>query len=90
MLEINLSRVSEKFFKKLPPKQCRQVAERVFKLAENPQASDTSPLRGYKEYCRADIGEYRIIYRWSTECLYVTLIGKRNDDDVYRKLKRMS
>ncbi len=89
MLEINLSRVSEKFLKKLPPKQCRQIAEKIFKLAENPKASDASILRGYKEYYRADIGEYRIVYRWSKEFLYMTLIGKRNDDDVYRKLKRM-
>ncbi|MEK7645314.1 MAG: type II toxin-antitoxin system RelE/ParE family toxin [Patescibacteria group bacterium] len=89
MLEIDLSKVSEKFLKKLPPKQRRQVAEKVYTLAENPQASDTSLLRGYEEYYRADIGEYRIIYRWSKECLHVTLIGKRNDGDVYRKLKRM-
>ena len=88
MLTINTSPPAEKYFKKLPPKHRRQVAERVFKLAENPEAPDTIPLHGY-DYYRADIGEHRIIYRWSSTILFVDLIGKRNDGEVYRKLKRL-
>ncbi len=89
MLEFNPSRVSEKFLKRLPPKHRRQVAEKIFGLIENPEAPDSIPLRGYADYYRVDIGEYRIVYRWSVTTLYVPLIGKRNDDEVYRKLKRM-
>lgn len=88
MLAINLSKASAKFLAKLPPKQKKQIAEEIFKLAESPQAPDSSRLHGY-DYYRADIGEYRIIYQWSSSILFVTLIGKRNDDDVYRKLRRM-
>ncbi|OHA25837.1 MAG: hypothetical protein A3D56_01100 [Candidatus Taylorbacteria bacterium RIFCSPHIGHO2_02_FULL_45_35] len=90
MLEINVSSPSEKYFKKLLPKHKRQVSEKIFKLAENPKASDVGPLRGFKDYYRADIGEHRIIYRWSSVTIFITLIGKRNDDDVYRKLGRMA
>lgn len=88
MLEINLSKDVEKFFKKLPPKHRRQVAERTLELSENPLAIDTSKLRGYEDYHRADIGEYRIIYRFSPTTVFVTLIGKRNDDEVYRRFRR--
>ncbi len=89
MLAINLSKVSEKFLKKLPPKHKKQVVVKIFKLAENPEAQDSSRLKGYEKYYRADIGEYRIIYYWSVDVIYITLVGKRNDDDVYRKLLRM-
>ncbi|MDP3955796.1 MAG: type II toxin-antitoxin system RelE/ParE family toxin [bacterium] len=89
MLAINLSTVSERYIKKLPPKHKRQITEKIFKLAENPCPSDSSQLHGYKEYCRADIGEHRIIYRFSETVLFVTLVGKRNDDEVYRKLGRL-
>jgi len=90
MRTINTSPPSEKYFKRLPPKHRRQVAEKMFKLAENPEAQDAKSLRGYKDYYRADIGEHRIIYRWSSVTLFVDLIGKRNDDEVYRKLRRMT
>ncbi|MDO8493335.1 MAG: type II toxin-antitoxin system RelE/ParE family toxin [bacterium] len=89
MREIDLSRVSEKYITKLPYKQRRQVVEKVFKLADDPQPSDASLLHGYKGHYRADISEYRIIYRFSSTTVYVALIGKRNDGEVYKKFKRM-
>lgn len=89
MYEVNLSKDAEKFLKKLPPKHRRQVAERILGLSENPRASDASKLRGYDDYHRTDIGEYRIIYRFSQTIIFVTLIGKRNDDEVYRRFKRL-
>ena len=42
---------------------------------------------GY-EYRRADVGEYRIVYRFDRDFIYVALIGKRNDSDIYKRLKR--
>lgn len=87
MLAIEFSRQSEKFLKKILPKHRRQIAEKIFALAHEPYASDTSKLHGY-EYYRADIGEYRIIYNTSSSTLYILLIGKRNDGDIYRRLGR--
>jgi mRNA interferase RelE/StbE len=55
-------------------------------LMEDPEPPDSFPLTGYP-YRRADIGEYRIVYRVEEDCLKVALIGKRNDDEVYRQLK---
>jgi len=38
-------------------------------------------------YFRTDIGEHRIVYKFDAKCLYVWVVGKRNDDAVYRKFK---
>jgi mRNA interferase RelE/StbE len=44
-------------------------------------------LQGYS-FLRVDIGEYRVVYRVENDCLMVACVGKRNDDEVYRLLKR--
>jgi mRNA-degrading endonuclease RelE of RelBE toxin-antitoxin system len=44
--------------------------------------------KGYPDLYRKDVGEYRIIYKFDDETVYVLLIGKRNDDDVYKRLTR--
>lgn len=88
MLETSSSGTAEKYFKKLPPKHRRQVALKILELARNPEPPDSSLLHGYDDCYRADIGEYRIIYRFTPVTLFVDLIGKRNDDDIYRRFKR--
>lgn len=89
MLTPSASDPAERYFKKLPPKHRRQVALKILELAKNPEASDARPLHGYAQYYRADVGEHRIIYRWSSSTLFVDLIGKRNNDEVYRRFRRM-
>jgi mRNA interferase RelE/StbE len=39
-------------------------------------------------FYRADQGEYRVVYDFDPETLYIVVIGKRNDDEVYAKVKR--
>jgi len=40
-------------------------------------------------YFRADVGEYRVIYEIENDTMFLfILIGKRNDDDIYKKLSR--
>lgn len=87
MPEIDLSRDAEKFLLRLPSKHAGQIARKIQQLKENPAPQDAQLLRGYP-YMRVDSGEYRIIYRMTPEVVHVVLIGKRNDDKVYRKLKR--
>lgn len=72
----------------LSPKQFKQVARKILSLMEEPRPVDSINLAGYS-YRRADIGEYRIIYRVENDLLKVALVGKRNDDEVYKKLKRL-
>lgn len=87
MLNLNLSRQASKFLKKLPPKQAKQIAFKIVELKTNPYPHDSISLKGYP-YRRTDIGEYRIIYDIETETLEILFIEKRNDDEVYKQLKR--
>lgn len=88
MLALDLRQRASKFMQKLPPKHRRQISEKILALQNDPLPPDSERLTGFF-YRRADVGEYRIIYRVEANVLFIPLIGKRNDDDVYRKLKRM-
>ena len=87
MRKLDLTRDALDFLKTLPPKQFRQVVTKTFELMANPEPHDSRALVGY-EYRRADAGEYRIVYRFDGDLVYVALIGKRNDSDIYKRLSR--
>jgi mRNA interferase RelE/StbE len=86
VLKVDITKQVVKFFRLLPAKQYRQIFNKILALMEEPEPPDSSLLIGYP-YRRADIGEYRIVYRVEEDCLKVTLVGKRNDDEVYRHIK---
>ena len=90
MYLINLSKQAEKFFSKLPSKQFKQIVKEIFALAKNPEQNDIKKIKSNSEYqyYRKDIGEYRVIYRYNTKVLYITVAGKRNDDEVYKIFDR--
>ena len=85
MLKLQVSNKAGKFLDGLPPKQFRQIVKKVFALLENPRPHDTEELKGYP-FLRNDVGEYRIIYDIEKDTLRLILVGKRNDDEIYRKL----
>jgi len=87
MLTLDITKDVRDFLNRLDPKRFKQVANKLFSLMENPEPADSSQLKGYP-YRRTDIGEYRIIYRLEKGGVRVALIGKRNDDEVYRTLAR--
>ena len=90
MLKIEISKRAEKFIRTLPAKQKRQITGKILDLRTNAEPHDSSKLKGYEHYRRADIGEYRIVYFVRDSVLLVVLlVGKRNDDDVYKQLKRL-
>ena len=78
MLKIEISKRSEKFIRTLPAKQKRQVITKILELRTNPEPHDSVKLKGFEQYRRSDVGEYRVIYfvRESV-VLIVLLIGKR-------------
>jgi len=76
------------FTKKIPPKQFKQIFTAIMDLLINPKPHDSRLLKGYIDLYRKEVGEYRIIYRFDDAIVYVLLIGKRNDDDVYKQLTR--
>ncbi|MGE5780997.1 MAG: type II toxin-antitoxin system RelE family toxin [Hyphomicrobiales bacterium] len=74
----------------LQPKISAQIAKKAMSLAVEPLPADNRQLDGYPEYRRVDAGEHRIVYRFheQDDVVEVVLIGKRNDDWVYRALRR--
>ena len=85
MLKLLVSKKAQKFLDGLPPKQFRQIIRKVFVLLENPRPHDSQALRGYP-FLRNDVGEYRIIYDVQGDMLRLIVVGKRNDEEVYRQL----
>ena len=90
MRQLDLKLKVKKFIESLPNKHQRQVKNAILALQENPLPHDSKKLIGYEPYRRVDIGEYRIIYRYDEveENIMVVLVGKRNDDAVYRIAER--
>jgi mRNA interferase RelE/StbE len=79
------------FLKGLQPKIAAQIAKKVLALNVEPLPADSEALTDYSGYYRVDCGEYRIVYRFfpDEDLVEVILVGKRNDDDVYKRLKRL-
>ena len=89
MLRLRLTRDAAKFITTRQTKHQRQIAARIQALRDDPLPTDSKALKGSAQgFIRADIGEYRIIYRVENDVLHVAVIGKRNDDEVYRRLGR--
>ena len=88
MLRLDLTKKTIVFLDKLPPKQFKQVSNKIFSLMTNPKPHDSKELKGHP-YRGTDIGEYRIIYRVEQDVLKIVLVGKRNDSAVYKKLARL-
>ena len=85
-LKLLATKQAHAFLDTLPPKQFRQVFRKVLALLEDPRPHDTEQLKGYP-FLRNDVGEYRIIYDIQGDTLRLILVGKRNDDEIYKRLK---
>ncbi|CAB3389427.1 type II toxin-antitoxin system RelE family toxin [Kyrpidia spormannii] len=87
-MKLILSRVTRDFLETLPSKQFRQVVTAIFHLLTEPFPHNAKQLKGYPYY-RVNIGEYRIVYEVERDEVRVILVGKRNDGEVYKHLRRM-
>lgn len=65
----------------------RQITLKIFSLQFNPRLQDCKPIgEGY----RVDSGEYRIYYEVNDDekLVIIYLVGKRDDEELYKRLKR--
>lgn len=70
-------------------KQAGQISLKIFELLKNPAPPDSELLRRTSgSFLRADVGEFRIVYRVLEETVQVLLVGRRNDDEIYIQVKR--
>ena len=90
MLKRRVSKDAEKAMDKMPDKHFCQVYDAIEFLRTNPEPEDSRELRSHSVPIRRrkDCGEYRIIYRHDDDILYVDVVGRRNDADVYKRAKR--
>jgi len=88
MLTLDMTNSAFDFLTEMQIKPFRQVMLKILQLTKNPHPQDAKKLIGYDFY-RVDIGEYRVIYQEENGVLKIILVGKRNDDEVYRRLKNM-
>jgi mRNA interferase RelE/StbE len=86
--KLDLTKDALEFASELDPKRFKQVINKTLSLLIEPKPHDSKKLIGYDEYLRVDVGEYRIIYRVEDDVVKVALIGKRNDDDIYKQFER--
>ena len=91
MVLLDLKPRAVKFIKTLPPKHKPQIKNYILSLQKNPTPQDVRPLIGYAPYMRADVGEYRIVYKHEPKknLITVVVVGKRNDGAIYRIAKRV-
>jgi mRNA interferase RelE/StbE len=88
MLKLDIAEKAKAFIKKRQLKHQKQIVAKIQNLREDPFPSDSKSLKGSLDYKRADVGEYRIIYRVKGDTLIVAMVGKRNDDEVYRRFRK--
>ena len=89
MLKLDIKKPAFDCLVELQTKQFKQVMLSIVYLTKNPYPHDAKKLTGYP-FHRIDIGEYRVIYDVEAgETLRVILVGKRNDDEIYKRLRNL-
>lgn len=92
MYKLLIERRSLEFLEDLKKqkKQYVQIASKLFSLSRNPYPQDCKKIKGEsREFLRVDVGEFRIVYTVEGDTVKVILIGKRGDDEVYRRLRNL-
>lgn len=89
MLKLEIASDAAKFIKTVGGKHAGQISIKIMDLLSNPRPHDSELLKGTKrEHLRTDVGEYRIVYRVEGNVLVVPIVDRRNDDEVYKQVKR--
>jgi mRNA interferase RelE/StbE len=83
---LNLSNFAADFLTTLESKQSRQIWNKIVSLMKDARPNDSIDLDG--EFFRTSIGEFRIVYKFDKSILYIVLVGRRNDDEIYKQFKR--
>lgn len=85
--KLDLSKDVQRFLDRLDAKQYRQVVRRILALTNDATPRDSIKMEG-SQYHRVDQGEYRIVYFFEADTVYIVVVGKRNDDEVYAKVRQ--
>lgn len=89
MRKIDISKRAPDFLTSRPPKQGKQLAQKILSLGADSMPSDAKKLTG-ADFFRVDSGEFRIVYDFDETTIRIVLVGKRNDGEVYRQFSRLN
>lgn len=78
--KINIKKKAQKFIQK----QDRQQPIRLYKAIYELPNGDIKLLKGYKTIYRLRVGEYRIIFEWKENEIFIDVIDANNRGDIYK------
>lgn len=86
-MKLTILGLARKRVKKLPKLKQLIVGQKIRSLAMGETVTNTEALSGYKNMYRTRVGDYRIIYKKTSDEVCVMLIGHRKE--VYKLLGRL-
>lgn len=81
MYQILIKKPAKKFMDKLPLQDKRRI---LFAIQQLPETGDIKKMRGYDDYYRLRVGDYRIIYTVDNDQLLVCVVAAGNWGDIYK------
>ena len=87
MLKPDLTNDAIRFLKKRDNKQFLQSLGAISNLCADPRPHDSISM-GNGSHFRKDVGEFRVIYRFDQNTMYITVVGNRNDSAAYQEFDR--
>jgi mRNA interferase RelE/StbE len=88
MLKVQLNKQAAAFLGTIPAKHARQIAERITALRSDPASVLSEDLKGFAPFRRFKSGEYRVVFFIADNTVHIPVVGKRNDDDIYKQIAR--
>lgn len=86
-MRVVLSPRAEKELKKLSKINQIALARRIRLLRETPTSPEEEKLKGYANIFRIRVGDFRLVYKKTSQEIYLILISHRKD--IYDLLKRL-
>lgn len=86
-MKITISSRAEKELKKISKIDQIIIIRKIRSIKETSVVQNEEKLSGYKNIFRIRIGQYRVVYRKTTNEIYIILIGHRKD--IYHLLKQL-
>lgn len=77
------SETAERQFNRLDRQIQERIRDHIESLAENPRPPGVKKLKGYREYWRIRVGDYRVIYTIQDDRLLVCVIRIGHRREVY-------
>lgn len=63
-----------------------QIWNKIVSLMIDPRPNDSIDIG--QGFFRTSVGEYWLAYNFHDKTLFLNLVGKRNDGEIYKRLKR--